>query len=318
MWDRENISPPVLIDDATVARLLAPAEVRDVIAGAFTDPSVAPARLVAEVQEGERRSRTLLAMPALRRNGLAIVKVVCVIRDETTRLASHLLALSERGELLAVIASETLTARRTAAASVLAAQTLGCGGARRLAVIGAGRQAKAQFQAFAAALPLKHVALWARRTDAAKDLAVFAREHVRSVRIAASPGDAIRDVDLVTCATGATAPLICGADTAPGTHVDLVGGFRPDMREADDALISRASITIDCAAALREAGDLVQPIANGVLDPARVHLLADLLRGRPSRPDAEVSVFKSVGHAAEDLVVAERLVMKLGLGGSRR
>jgi ornithine cyclodeaminase len=247
-------------------------------------------------------------MPALRPEGISTVKVV---NSSSHGLNSHLLAFDHRGALLAVVEAHRLTALRTAAASVLAAQTLGAGGARRLAVLGAGRQARAHIEAYAAALPIEEVTIWARRGDAARELVAFAADHVSNVEIAASPADAAADADIVACATPSTAPLLADDMISARTHVDLVGGFRPDMREADDALMARAVIVADTPAALSEAGDLVQPIASGVIARDDVLLLADILTGEV--PVGDVTVFKSVGHAAEDLVVMELLLARLGL-----
>jgi ornithine cyclodeaminase len=300
---------PALIADDAVARTLSPTDVLGVIAGAFVDPPVAPLRAVAEWIDGPT-ARAVLAMPALRPGGIAIVKVV---NSGSPGLNSHLLAFDEKGALLAVVEAHRLTALRTAAASVLAAQTLGAGDARRLAVLGAGRQAKAHIEAFAAAVPIETVIVWARRHEAASDLAAFAAERIPTVQIAASPSQAAADADIVSSATPSAAPLLTGDMISAGTHVDLVGGFRPDMREADDTLLARAGLVADTAAALSEAGDLVQPIAAGAVARASVILLADILAGYAPVPRGEVTVFKSVGHAAEDLVVMELLLARLGL-----
>jgi ornithine cyclodeaminase len=130
--------------------------------------------------------------------------------------------------------------------------------------------------------------------------------------VAATPADAIADANIVTCATGSQAPLFNAIDVATGTHVDLVGGFRPVMREADDALMRRAMVVADTPAAFLEAGDLTQPIAGGVIRASDVSLLADVLSGSVDRAARhDVTVFKSVGHAAEDLVAVELLLEKL-------
>jgi ornithine cyclodeaminase len=300
---------PALIADSTVARILSPKDVLGVIAGAFVEPPVAPPRTVAEWVDGPA-ARAVLAMPALRPGGIAIVKVV---NSGRSGLYSQLLAFDERGALLAVVEAHRLTALRTAAASVLAAQTLGAGGARRLAVLGAGRQAKAHIESFAVAAPIETVTVWARRDEAARDLAAFAAEHIPTVRIAPTPRNAAVGADIVSSAIPSVAPLLTGDMISAGTHVDLVGGFRPDMREADDALLARAAIVADTAAALSEAGDLVQPSAAGTVARAGVVLLADILTGHAPVPRAEVTLFKSVGHAAEDLVVMELLLGRLGL-----
>jgi ornithine cyclodeaminase len=252
-------------------------------------------------------------MPAIRPGGLATVKLVNVKHGEREQLQSHLLAFDSDGRLLAVIDAHALTARRTAAASVLAAQALGAADARRLAVLGAGRQARAQIEAFASAFPLNTVTIWARRPEAAESLARYAQAFVPEVRAAETPSGAVRGTELVTSATPSRAPLIRSADIQSGAHIDLVGGFRRDMREAEDALFARATVIADSPAALEEAGDLSQPIARGLIDATDVHMLADLLAGSPIPERGDVTIFKSVGHAAEDLVAAELLLGRLGL-----
>jgi ornithine cyclodeaminase len=252
-------------------------------------------------------------MPALRRGGLATVKVVTAVRGATSRLSSHLLAFDSEGDLFAVVEAHALTARRTAAASVLAAKALGMGGARHLAVLGAGRQARAQVDAFTDAMPIEKITIWARREAAAQEFARYCLAKAKAVQVESSPVDTAHGAEIVTCATASETPLIRGEWIATGAHVDLVGGFRPTMREADDALMARATIVTDTQAALAEAGDLVQPIANGTIDRDQVFLLAELLAGRAPVSPGDITVFKSVGHAAEDLVVAELLLGRLGL-----
>lgn len=301
---------PIFVDDATVARLLTPAVMASVIRAAFVDLATAPDRLVTTVDDGRGVSRSLLAMPALKAGGLATIKLVMVRRDSTIALDSHLLAFDRTGRLVAIIEAHTLTARRTAAASVLAAHAMGAGESRRLAILGAGRQAEAQFEAFLAACPLTHVAMWARRPKEAERLARAWQPRV-PVTIASTPSEAACSAEIISCATGASHPVLLGEAVASGTHVDLVGGFRPEMREADDQLISRSSIVADTAAALTEAGDLTQPLESGLIDRNRVMLLADLLTGAPLSQTGDVNLFKSVGHAAEDLVATELLLAML-------
>jgi ornithine cyclodeaminase len=296
-----------------VARLLPPRDVLARIERAFIDRLVAPPRTAAECFEEDGQTRTLLVMPALRRSGLATVKVVNVARGVANQLSSHLLAFGPKGEMLAIIEAHQLTARRTAAASVLAAQTLGKGQARHLAVLGAGRQARAQVEAFAEAMPIETITVWARRDPAAQEFARSCAATGATVMVAPDPRDAVRDAEIVTCATASETPLILGGSLTPGVHVDLVGGFRPTMREADDALMARAIIVADTPAALDEAGDLLQPIENGTIQADQVLLLSDLLKGKAWPRAGDLTVFKSVGHAAEDLVTTELLLERLGL-----
>lgn len=303
------------MEDAEVARRLPASDVLARIGGAFAYDLIAPQRSASECTEEDGKTRTLLVMPALRRGGLATVKVVSVARGSTNQLSSHLLAFGREGELLAVIEAHQLTARRTAAASVLAAQTLGKGEARHLAVLGAGRQARAQVEAFADAMPIEKITVWARRDSAARELAAFCATTGATVTVAADPEEAGRDAEIVTCATASETPLVLGAHLAPGVHIDLVGGFRPTMREADDALMARATIVADIPAALNEAGDLLQPIETGIIRADHILLLSDLLEGTASMGAVDLTVFKSVGHAAEDLVTTELLLERLGLIG---
>jgi ornithine cyclodeaminase len=119
----------------------------------------------------------------------------------------------------------------------------------------------------------------------------------------------VRSADIITCATTSTTPIVHGDWVTPGTHVDLVGGFRPNMREADDALMCSAAVFVDTwNGALAEAGDLVQPMEAGKLERAALQAeLADLCAGRhPGRSDLrQVTLFKSVGAALEDLCAAD-------------
>ena len=133
-----------------------------------------------------------------------------------------------------------------------------------------------------------------------------ARQEATLPQAVASPDPA--GFDVVSAATLAEAPLIRGAEVSPGTHIDLVGAFRPSMRESDTALVRRATVVVDTrAGALAEAGDLTQPIAEGAITAAQVVAdLAELCRGAHpgrTRPD-EITLFKSVGWAGEDLAAA--------------
>ncbi|HOV03505.1 MAG TPA: ornithine cyclodeaminase family protein, partial [Kaistiaceae bacterium] len=137
-----------------------------------------------------------------------------------------------------------------------------------------------------------------------------------AARVATDLEAAVRDADIVSCATLSKAPLVCGAWLKPGAHLDLVGAFRPDMRESDDAAVRRASLFVDTrAGALEEGGDLADPIARGVVSAADIRAdLADLVAGRhPGRSAAEeVTLFKSVGTAIEDLAAARLVFSRLG------
>jgi ornithine cyclodeaminase len=130
----------------------------------------------------------------------------------------------------------------------------------------------------------------------------------------------VREADIVCCATLSAAPLVRGRWLKPGTHVDLVGGFRPDMREADDDVVRRARIFVDTRVALQEAGDLADPIRRGILGAADIQGdLFDLCRGRIEgrTSSEEITLFKSVGTALEDFAAAMRVWRSLAAEDAR-
>jgi ornithine cyclodeaminase/alanine dehydrogenase-like protein (mu-crystallin family) len=256
---------------------------------------------------------TLLLMPAWSPDALG-VKLVTVMpgalsRGADTVQASYLLLDRHSGVPIALIDGEALTLRRTAAASALAAQHLARPDAERLLVIGSGRLAPWLAQAHVALQPeLAHVEVWGRNADAAEDVVEVLREEGIDAEVALDLRAAVERADLITCATTSREPLLRGAWLHKGTHVDLVGGFRRDMREADDEAILRSRVIVDTyAGALSEAGDLTQPIERGLI--TREHVvgeLAQLLRGevRGRTHADEITLFKSVGTALEDLAAA--------------
>jgi len=177
-------------------------------------------------------------------------------------------------------------------------------------VIGTGHIAAALCTCYAALMAPRRLLVWGRRPERALALADQLTGQGIAVEPATDLHAAVREADIVSAATLSRQPLIRGVDVRPGTHVDLVGGFTPAMREADDRLIGEAILVADGDGALDTAGDLAGPIARGIIDRGEVRLLADILAGRrPGRGEAgEITLFKSVGHALEDLVAMEMIV----------
>jgi len=244
-------------------------------------------------------------------DGFTGVKIVHVLPGNGARglpavQAVYLLSDGATGQPLAMLDGGELTDRRTAAASTLAGRYLARPDSRRLLVLGAGRVATTLAEAWCDRFPIEEVAIWARKPDQAAALARRLADHGLPARAATSPDPA--GFDIVSCATLSEAPLVRGADVSPGTHVDLVGAFRPTMRESDGALLARATVVADTrAGVLAEAGDVVQAIAEGAITEAAVVAdLAALTRGgHPGRTRAEeITLFKSVGWAGEDLAAA--------------
>jgi ornithine cyclodeaminase len=290
------------------------AALADALEDAFTaGDSEAPLRHAHALGAGG----TLLLMPAWSPMALG-VKLVTVMPEAAQRgagtvQASYLLLDRTTGQPRALIDGEALTLRRTAAASALAAQLLARPDAQRLLVVGTGRLAPWMAQAHVALRPdLTHVDVWGRSADAAEVVVETLREEGIDAEVALDLRHAVEQADVITCATTAREPLLHGAWLKPGAHVDLVGAFRRDMREADDAAVLRARVFVDThAGALAEAGDLTQPIERGVI--AREHVrgeLAQLLRGEVDGRlhGDDVTLFKSVGTALEDLAAAALVV----------
>ena len=214
--------------------------------------------------------------------------------------STYLLSDARTGQPVAMLDGDTLTERRTAAASALAASYLARPDASRLLLVGAGRVARLLTPAYAAVRDLRQVEVWSR-TPSRSDALVA---ELRAAGFTAARADglqaAVGRADIVSCATLATEPLVHGAWLRPGTHLDLIGAFTPAMREADAAAVARASVFVDTKAALAEAGELAGYDATHLRGT-----LATLCRGGAGRASAaEVTLFKSVGAAIEDLAAA--------------
>jgi alanine dehydrogenase len=270
----------------------------------------------------------LLLMPAWTRGPESHlgIKVVTVFPDNGRRslpsiYGQYLLLDGTTGQTVAMLDGTMLTKRRTACASGLASRYLSRPDARRLVMIGTGALAPQLIRVHAKVRPIEEVAIWGRRPDQA---ATLARELSASlpqalarpiaVRAVADRRQAVGEADIISCATLSSTPLVEGAWLRAGQHVDLVGAYTPKMRESDDEAVRRARVYVDTrAGALKEGGDIVQPLANGTI--AETDVIADLYElSRAQRPgravgDAtSITLFKSVGAALEDLAAAELAV----------
>jgi ornithine cyclodeaminase len=296
-----------------------------------------PPRAVHTVALADGSTGTLLVMPAWCDEGFLAVKSVMVAPGNAALglpavQASVLLSDARTGVPIAVIDGAELTARRTAATAALAASLLlDTARPRRLLVVGAGRIAALLPAAYAAVLPLAEVVVWARRPGEAARLAagleaagvVWARRPGESARLAAgleAPGAApvravadleaaVHDADLIACATLAHEPLVRGAWLHGHAHLALVGSFTPAMREADTAAFAGAHLVVDSQEAFEKSGDLIAPLAEGVVQRAAPgQALAERCReaaaGRAPTPVVGRSVYKSVGSALQDLAAA--------------
>jgi ornithine cyclodeaminase len=244
--------------------------------------------------------KLVTVLPANRARGVATVHALYVLFDRAS------------GAPRAVIDGESLTLLRTAAASLLASRYLARPDSGRVLVIGTGRLAPYMARAHCRERRVARLAIWGRNAGAAQLLARQLFTEGLPAHVAQDLEPEVRAADIVCCATTAAEPIVRGAWLRPGCHLDLVGGFRRGMREADDAAVARARVCVDTfAGTLAEADDVIEPIERGVIARADVlGELADLVQGRVagrvSRDD--ITLFKSVGTAIEDLAAAKLLV----------
>jgi len=268
-------------------------------------------RLVLELAGNGAEPVTSLVMPAWQEGGCYGVKVVNIAPGNAARglpglHSTYVLHDASTGVPLAWIDGDEITARRTAATSALAASWLAPVGASHLAVIGAGRIARLLPEAHRAVRPIERVTVWARSRARADALVAELAAQGFDARAAASVEAAVADADIVSCATLARAPIVCGRWLAPGSHLDLIGSFSPAMREADDACFAAARVIVDSDDAATKSGDLIGPLARGIFGRDEICTLAELARGGRDggRAPGQRTVFKSVGSALEDLAAA--------------
>ena len=302
------------LDSRAVADALPYERLIDALEAAFRGESRAPGRTHHEVEVPGEPSGTLLLMPAWQPGHSLGVKIATIFPDNANKglpsvNATYLLLDAATGQPKAILDGAELTARRTAAASALASRHLSRTDAVTLLVVGTGRLAPHLVSAHATVRDIREVLVWGRRVEAAA--AVCERFPDADFRIATvrDLDAAVARADIVSCATLSARPLVKGEWLVPGQHLDLVGAYRPDMSEADGAAVSRSRIYVDTrAGALSEAGEIVQALAAGIIVEDDIagdlrELAKGTCRGRQSQE--EITLFKSVGAALEDLAAAE-------------
>lgn len=285
---------------------------------AFRGATVQPVRHHHTIERPDGAASTLLLMPAWEdlvaagtSSGRHVGVKIVTVSPENNAVGLpavqglYLLLDAERGQPLALIDGQRLTLWRTAAASALAATYLAREDASRLLVVGAGALCPFLARAHSAVRPIREIRIWNRTPQNAAKAAQGLRDEGLNVSVAGDLDEAVGWADIVSAATISTEPLVLGEHLRPGTHVDLVGAFTPTMRESDDEAVRRARIYVDTrAGATKEAGDIVQAMASGALCPDGIVAdLHELARGeRKGRASAaEITLFKSVGAALEDL-----------------
>jgi ornithine cyclodeaminase len=256
----------------------------------------------------------LLLMPAWQSAGSMGVKIATVFPDNAAQgypavFASYILMSAETGVPVAFLDGTEITLRRSAAASALASTYLSRSNSTRLLMVGTGNLAPHLIAAHATARAITDICIWGRRREAAEKLAATFATSSFSVTVSDNLEKAVGHADVISCATLAIDPLVEGRWLLPGQHLDLVGAFKPDMREADSEAVSRADVYVDTrAGVMSEAGEIVQAIKDGSIQASDIKgELRDLVTGSAGgrTSDESITLFKSVGTAVADLVAAE-------------
>jgi len=256
---------------------------------------------------------TLLLMPAWNPSKNAGVKIVTVSPengqfDLPSIQGTYIYFDAIKGNIKAILEAKSLTVKRTAAASALASSFLSRKDASSLLMIGTGALSINLIKAHAAVRPIKEVFVWGRSFEKAQTICDQLKEEVFRCSAIQTIEEKISEVAIISCATLSKTPLVLGKHLQAGQHVDLVGAYKKDMREADDETIAKATVYVDTfQGGLKESGDIVTPLQNGTLKVADIsadlfQLCSQQKKGRST--SKEITVFKSVGHALEDLAAA--------------
>lgn len=301
------------LDAAQIAARLDRAALVAALEQAFGADYCVPVREHHELPVPGEESGLLLTMPAWRGGDAIGVKLVTVFpgnarRGQPSVHALYALFDGADGRPLAILDGTELTRRRTAAASVLAAGYLARKDAGRLLMVGTGALAPHVIETYLAVLGIRAVRVWGRNAGHARRIVAGFSGRDVDIDVVEELEQGARWADIISCATLAREPLLRGDWLQPGQHVDLMGAYTPSMREADDRALARSRIFVDTrSGALAESGELVQAIANGTIRAADIcGELPELVRGSAAgrRSPQEITLFKSVGCALEDLAAA--------------
>lgn len=318
---------PLLLSEHDVRRVLPMPDLIRAMASALTEYSARrvaqPVRTVLEV--GPERAYFGVMPAAIDAPAAMGAKLVTVYAGNHTRgLTSHLATIilmdPATGALVALLDGRYITEARTAAVSAVSVDHLARKDATRLAIIGSGVQARSHLEAIRHVRPLADVRVWSPNAARSETFAqAAARETGLPVRAMSCAAEAVTTADIVVLVTASPIPVIRDEDIAPGTHICAVGACRPTQREMPTALVRRARLFVDSrAAALVEAGDLVIPISEGAF--AADHIVGELGSVVPGacegrRSADEVTLFKSLGMAVEDVVAASLAVQRAEAAG---
>ncbi|MGH9752509.1 MAG: ornithine cyclodeaminase family protein [Blastocatellia bacterium] len=314
-----------LLTRSDVQRSISMREAVEVVKRAFSELSTGRADVPPRIALSQPKSEGVtLVMPGYLSDSESLaVKVVSVHNRNVERNLPLINAVvividSATGQPVAAMEGAYLTALRTGAGSGAATDLLARRDAEVAAIIGAGAQARAQALAVAAVRPIKRLWIYSRRREQVDEMIVEMRPRTgASIELLAadSPSQAVREALVVCAATTSSTPVFDGDDLRPGAHVNGVGSYKPEMQEVDCVTLRRASkIVVDSReAAMAEAGDLIVAIERGVIQPSDIYAeIGEIAAGlKPGRQDDdEITYFKSVGNAAQDVAVAQAIYQR--------
>lgn len=306
VYDRENVASSLQYEILIEA-----------LRKAFSSKITAPERVQHTIKNNKGSDATLLLMPAWKIGEHIGIKIVSVFPENTTNNmnavhANYFLMNANDGKPVAVMDGTELTLRRTACASALAADYLVNKNVDTLLMIGTGNLAPHMIKAHCVVRNYSRILIWGRNEEKAERLALSLNIKDKEILAKNDLKEALNVADVISCATLTQKPLIMGDWIKPGQHLDLVGAFTPDMAEADSKAIAKSKVVVDTyEGALSESGELINALKEGHIK--KKHILSDLrelvLEEKDIRTDSnDITLFKSVGTALEDLAAAELVI----------
>ncbi|WP_295117454.1 ornithine cyclodeaminase family protein [uncultured Chitinophaga sp.] len=255
---------------------------------------------------------TLILMPSWNNEYMGIKQVIVAPGNASQSLPSihalYTILDARTGVPLAMMNAAMLTSIRTACTSALAADYLAAKDAKTLLVAGTGKVARHMVPAHKSVRNYERVMIWGRNEERARDMQALLQQSGHETEVVTNLEEAVKAADVISCSTMAETPIIHGEWLHPGQHLDLVGSYKPGMREADDQVILSSSLFVDSrAGALHESGELGEPIKNGLIEAEDVEAdIVELCSGKHHGRSAahEITLFKSMGLAIEDLTAA--------------
>ena len=305
-------------DDTAIRSLFSYEEFIPLLREYFTKDIVSPTRPHYPLKNKTSDPNTLLLMPAWQVDNYIGIKIMTVFKDNAakglnTLNGTYLLLDGSTGIPICTFDAPSITSKRTAATSALASSYLAPSDSKTYTILGTGQLCTELVQAHNSVFAFDHIYIWGRNNTRAAAKVEQLKQVGIHAEVAEDRSTTLTKSDIVSAATYSKIPIINGLSINQCTHVDLVGSYLPDHREADDALISKSNFFIDSEAALHETGDLVIPLAQGVLKESAIRgTLIQLCKGEVTgrQNKKEITLFKSVGYALEDLAIAIYLYQK--------